>query len=50
MPRDLYQDPKDRDYHFNIFDMTIDQDGGPVPYGGGAIEPKKKVEVSEKGV
>ena len=25
-----------RQYHFKIFDMSV-EDGGPVPYGGGAF-------------
>lgn len=58
LPRGIYQPLSQRDYHFKVFDMTIDQDGRSVPYGGGAygLPPKystkkeNNTETLEKGV
>ncbi|KAJ3321622.1 hypothetical protein HDV06_004037 [Boothiomyces sp. JEL0866] len=35
--RNMYQAPLlDRKHHFKVIDLSIDLEGGPVPYGGGA--------------
>ncbi|KAJ3314040.1 hypothetical protein HDV04_001071 [Boothiomyces sp. JEL0838] len=35
--RNMYQAPLlDRKHHFKVIDLSIDVEGGPVPYGGGA--------------
>jgi hypothetical protein len=36
MPGNMYK--RDRRLHFHIRDLTIDLDGNPVPYGGGAYK------------
>lgn len=36
--RNMYESTNvNRKTHFKVIDITIDRDGGPVPYGGGAF-------------
>jgi hypothetical protein len=36
----MYDKSSFRQYHFKEIDLTIDQDGTAVPYGGGGIKKK----------
>ena len=52
LPRNMYQTVSaNRGFAFKIKDLTIDQDGGPTPYGTGAYgrPPKMKAIKKEQG-
>lgn len=52
LPRKMYQPVSvNRGFAFKIKDLTIDQDGGPTPYGTGAfgLPPKMKPIKKEQG-